>query len=241
MLLFSRLFGIDRDLRIDQLHHSSWTRKDGAPAEVLALAQTADGFLWIGTRDGLYRFDGVHFELYQSTDGKTLPDANVKCLLAMPDGGLWVGATNATFLLKDGRISTYPDSAESGHAAELALDEEGVVWRAGSTQGPSWFMGSRWEKAGADWGFSGGAYRLYLDHAGALWVDTFHGLVFLSKCARQFQRPANPASAMESNRGIPAMARYGNSTGLRQQRQNFAPPGLDEFFANSIDTHAFTE
>ena len=52
MLLFGPLFGIDRDLRIDQLHHTSWARKDGVPPEILALAETTDGFLWIGTRDG---------------------------------------------------------------------------------------------------------------------------------------------------------------------------------------------
>ncbi len=194
-LLVAPLFGIDRDLRIDQLHHTSWTRKDGVPAGILALAQTTDGFLWIGTREGLYRFDGVHFELYQSPDGKALPDANIQCLLALPDGGLWVGANTTTFFLKDGRIGTYPQNTESGYASDLARDDDGVIWRAGTTYGLSRFTGSSWEKVGAEWSFSGGAYHLYVDHAGTLWVDTFHGLFFLPKGARQFQRPANLASA----------------------------------------------
>jgi ligand-binding sensor domain-containing protein len=125
MLFFAPLFGIDRDLRIDQMHHTSWTRKDGAPSEILALAQTSDGFLWVGTREGLYRFDGLRFELYKSPDGKALPDTNIQCLLAVPEGGLWVGANGATFLLKGGTINTFPDFAPSGHAADLARDGQG--------------------------------------------------------------------------------------------------------------------
>ena len=52
----------DRD--IHQLAHRSWGEKDGYPGKTEALAQTADGFLWIGSDNGLFRFDGVHFERY---------------------------------------------------------------------------------------------------------------------------------------------------------------------------------
>jgi len=163
LLLCTPLFGIDRDLRIAQLYHTSWTRKDGVPSQILALAQTADGFLWIGARDGLYRFDGIHFELYQPPDGTTLPHAEVFCLLAVPDGGLWIGFTRgATSFLKEGRISTYPEPAgPHGPAAILALDDQGVIWRAGAASGLSRFTGARWEKVGAEWGFAGPAYNLY--------------------------------------------------------------------------------
>ena len=193
LLLCTPLFGIDRDLRIAQLYHTSWTRKDGVPSQILALAQTADGFLWIGARDGLYRFDGIHFELYQPPDGTTLPHAEVFCLLAVPDGGLWIGFTRgATSFLKEGRISTYPEPAgPHGPAANLAHDDQGVIWRAAAASGLSRFTGARWEKVGAEWGFAGPAYNLYVDRSGTLWVDTFHGLVFLPKGARQFQRPAS--------------------------------------------------
>jgi len=122
--LCAPLFGIDRDLRIEQLHHTSWTRKDGVPSQIRTLAPTTDGFLWIGTTDGLYRFDGIHFELYQSPDGKTTPNyGEVTRLLAVPDGGLWIGYSRGpTSFLKDGRISTYPDpeAANGITAGDLA-------------------------------------------------------------------------------------------------------------------------
>jgi hypothetical protein len=49
-------------LSLLQIHHTAWTSKDGAPADIWALAQSADGFLLLGTGSGLYRFDGVTFE-----------------------------------------------------------------------------------------------------------------------------------------------------------------------------------
>jgi hypothetical protein len=66
-------------------------RKDGAPSPLNALAQTPDGYLWLGTHDGLYRFDGVVFESYQSQSGGPFPARNVGSLLALPNGDLWIG------------------------------------------------------------------------------------------------------------------------------------------------------
>jgi ligand-binding sensor domain-containing protein len=67
LLLGTPLSGIDRDLRIDQMHHTSWTHKDGVPTQIQALAQTTDGFLWIGDLTGLYRFDGLYLRALSTT------------------------------------------------------------------------------------------------------------------------------------------------------------------------------
>jgi hypothetical protein len=56
------------DRTIGQFVHAAWSAKDGLPS-VNALAQTSDGFLWLGTMPGLYRFDGVSFEHYQPGSG----------------------------------------------------------------------------------------------------------------------------------------------------------------------------
>ncbi len=52
--------------------HQLWTFKEGAPESVEALAQTADGYLWLGTPSGLYRFDGLRFELFRPAFGDPL-------------------------------------------------------------------------------------------------------------------------------------------------------------------------
>ena len=63
---------LDRDRTLAQLHYTFWSEKDGAPSEISALAQTEDGFLWIGSERGLFRFDGVKFEEFK-------PQAGVDC------------------------------------------------------------------------------------------------------------------------------------------------------------------
>ena len=60
-----------------QVGHDVWTLKEGAPENVNSLAQTADGFLWIGTPTGLFRFDGTRFEPFHSPFGDQLLSTNI--------------------------------------------------------------------------------------------------------------------------------------------------------------------
>ena len=53
-------------------HHESWTSKDGAPPDIWSIDQTADGFLWLATGAGLYRFDGIVFEAFEPLPGEQL-------------------------------------------------------------------------------------------------------------------------------------------------------------------------
>ena len=76
---------------LDQLYHTGWTYKEGAPGEVYALAQTTDGYLWLGTATGLFRFDGIRFQPFKPESGQAFPQRRVASLFAVPDGGLWVG------------------------------------------------------------------------------------------------------------------------------------------------------
>ena len=93
---------------IFQFQHTGWTAKDGAPAPTYAFAQTTDGFLWMATIDGLYRFDGIRFESYQLPPEVTSKLADVRTLMAEPDGGLWIGLNSGgAAFLKDGHTITY--------------------------------------------------------------------------------------------------------------------------------------
>src|SRR5580704_16140059 len=93
-LLFSlltapSLFAVNPNLSLDQYLHTSWTQEEGsALPPVEALAQTADGYLWLGTSKGLIRFDGMRFTEWSPASGPALPDLRTGCLRRASAGGL---------------------------------------------------------------------------------------------------------------------------------------------------------
>ncbi|MBJ7313615.1 two-component regulator propeller domain-containing protein [Rugamonas sp. CCM 8940] len=59
LLLTRPARALDPNVRLEDFRHDTWRMKDGAPSGITSMAQTADGWLWIGTQAGLYRFDGL--------------------------------------------------------------------------------------------------------------------------------------------------------------------------------------
>ncbi len=186
-------FALDRDRRIDQLYHTSWTLKDGAPAEIFAIAQTTDGYLWLGTTTGLVRFDGVRFEDYTPQKGQDLPEKNVSSLLATPDGALWIGfGAGGVSLLKQGIVTSYgaQDGLPSGSVRAIVRDRQGRMWAA-ALGGLARLESSHWREVGPDWNFSGGATTAFLDRKGTLWVGTPDEVASLPEGAKRFQKSAD--------------------------------------------------
>jgi PAS domain S-box-containing protein len=174
---------------IGQFAHTAWGPKDGAPSPVTALAQTSDGYLWLGGPDGLYRFDGVVFERYQPQSGGPFPVRTVTSLLALPHGDLWIGFMPGVIsLLRHGNATNYTvrEGVSDGLISSFAQDREGTIWAA-TDSGLLRLEGSRWKDVGKDWDFPGkSAGAIFLDRQGALWVSSEDTLVFLPPGARRF-------------------------------------------------------
>jgi ligand-binding sensor domain-containing protein len=152
-----------------QVGHDSWTFKDGAPAEVACLAQTNDGFLWLGGPEGLFRFDGTRFEPFSSPFGDRLLSTNLYSLFAPPSGGLWIGYTLGGFSFLDkGRVTNY--ASETGGVRNFAQDRDGIVW-AGTTKGLWRFDHSGWQPIGVEWNAPAGPIaQVGFDSEGILWA-----------------------------------------------------------------------
>jgi signal transduction histidine kinase/ligand-binding sensor domain-containing protein len=190
LLLCIPLYGIDRDRTLDQLYHTGWTYAEGAPAEVHALAQTTDGYLWLGTATGLIRFDGIRFEAYKPQSGQPFPQRNVVSLLAVPDGGLWVGYWyGGVSFIKNGTVTDYgkADGLPPDAVLAFARDRQGAIWIAAGKDGLARLEGSRWRKIGSDCGFEGRANTVFVDHAGTVWVGTPSSVAYLVQGGHQFQ------------------------------------------------------
>jgi signal transduction histidine kinase/ligand-binding sensor domain-containing protein len=178
------------DRTIGQFVHTAWTAKDGVPANISAIAQTTDGFLWLGTPQGLYRFDGVTFELYHPELGPAFPYRAVSSLRALSNGDLWIGFLKGDVsLLRNGKRTNYSrsDGLPSGVVNTFVQDHEGVVWVA-TDFGLARFEGGRWQRVGDDWGYSSDRVQtMYVDRNGTLWVVSRDTVVFLPQGTRRFQ------------------------------------------------------
>jgi signal transduction histidine kinase/ligand-binding sensor domain-containing protein len=112
---------------ISQLGHTAWRLQDGLFSGVpSAIAQTVDGYLWIGTSNGLTRFDGVRFVPWTPPAGATFPNLNVIALLGSSDGSLWIGTSGGFARLKNGIATTYPD--KGGRVSQMVEDKSGSIW-----------------------------------------------------------------------------------------------------------------
>ncbi|UWZ85738.1 sensor histidine kinase [Occallatibacter riparius] len=112
------------------LNRQSWAMENGLPQNtVQALAQTANGYLWLGTEVGLVRFDGVGFVLFDEHSKPALPGSDVQCLLAAKDGALWVGTSSGLARLKDGAVTvlTTADGLPANQINRLAQGREDSV------------------------------------------------------------------------------------------------------------------
>src|SRR5262245_32857071 len=140
---------------LEALDHALWTIRDGVPSGIHALAQSADGVLWIGTSTGLYQFDGVRFEAFAPPASQSLPSLGVAQLLALPDSTLWIGYTvGGVSMLSHGRLVSYGqrDGLPEGGITALARDSAGDIWAA-TTSGLARLDGGRWQPVGPESGY----------------------------------------------------------------------------------------
>ena len=94
---------LDPSLDLSQYAHTSWKVREGfTSGTIFAMAQTPDGYLWLGTESGLVRFDGVRAVPWQSPNGEQLPSNFVQDLLVARDGTLWIGTDKGLASWKDG-------------------------------------------------------------------------------------------------------------------------------------------
>src|SRR4051812_8535086 len=182
------LAAFDGDRSIAAFFHTGWAVADGAPSGVHGFAQTADGYLWLASTNGLFRFDGVHFARYEPASGGSLQFRDVSALLPTPDGGLWIGRAGGASFLKNDRAVTYgrSDGLPTATVFRFAMDRQAVVWAA-TSRGLFRFDHVRWELIGAEWKFSAqSATDVFLDSRGQLWVTAPDALFSLAADARAF-------------------------------------------------------
>ena len=170
---------LDPALDISQYAHTSWGTREGfVVGRINAIAQTPDGYLWLGTEFGLYRFDGVRTVQWPSPGDQRLQNTYIRSLLATRDGTLWIGTHEGLVSWKNGKITQYPDLAGQEVAA-LLEDREGSVWAGtgyNTVVGKLCAIRGKSVQCLSDGRFGNAVYSLYEDRGGTLWVGAVNGL-----------------------------------------------------------------
>ena len=123
----SALYGLSPSTSISQYGHTVWRLgQNGLNSIPLAIAQTADGYIWIGTSYGLYRFDGVRFTHWTPPNGEQLHSSFIFRLLGAHDGSLYIGTDRGLSRLTDGHIYNYPEAIL--WPGPFVEDGQGNVW-----------------------------------------------------------------------------------------------------------------
>ncbi|HEY1217803.1 MAG: two-component regulator propeller domain-containing protein [Bryobacteraceae bacterium] len=123
-------WALDPYRSLTQYSRTVWTQADGLPQDTIkAIAQTADGYLWLGTDEGLARFDGYEFTTFDKRDGD-LPSNFISALAATSDGGLWIGTANGLTEYRDKRFRTFTtkDGLPDDAITALYVDHRDALW-----------------------------------------------------------------------------------------------------------------
>jgi len=121
-------FGLDPRLNISQYAHTAWTFRDGFPTgNIFSMAQTPDGYFWLGGEFGIFRFDGVRVVPWQPPAGQELPERFAFHLVAARDGTLWIGTFSGLASWDGVKLTRHPELANR-FVQSLFADHEGTVW-----------------------------------------------------------------------------------------------------------------
>ena len=177
----SSVFALNPSFDISQYAHTAWkSGEDGFPdGMIYAIAQTPDGYLWLGTESGPMRFDGIRTVPLQMPPNEHLASKIVSRLLVAHDRTLWIGTTKGLASWKDGKLVQYPQLA-GAEIWGLIEDRHGTVWAGGLTYSPPGklcaFHDAGIQCYGDDGSFETGVLGLYEDGRGNLWAGTRSGV-----------------------------------------------------------------
>ncbi|HYO68961.1 MAG TPA: two-component regulator propeller domain-containing protein, partial [Archangium sp.] len=163
-----------------QFPHRAWQTADGLPQNsILSLAQTPDGYLWGCTWEGLVRFDGVRFTVFDQANTPAFPGRNVQALAVGQDGTLWIGTDKGLVRMRDGTfLPIVPPEGTLLHNPEVMhVSRDGSLWITTTDHGLTRLTEGRFQT----WSTANGLASPKLlsfaeDDAGGIWVGGNGGL-----------------------------------------------------------------
>ncbi len=160
--------------------HDHWTVEDGLPVNSInKIIQTSDGYIWLGTFDGLVRFDGVQFKVYKSAEYEGLPSNRIVDIIEASDGSIWVKTEQEDLVrFKDGSFQqiTEKEGLNGSNAYTFGNGPDNKLW-IGADKGISVYQNGSLVPYKPDI-ITNRVTNIYVDRAETVWYkeDTELGL-----------------------------------------------------------------
>lgn len=175
-------FALDAKKPLAEFMHQTWSVDNGLPQSTIrGIGQTNDGYLWFATHEGVARYDGVAFTVFNEANAPALRGSGVTALLAQKDGGLLLG-------LRDGGIVRYHQGnfqpvepkggLPAGSISVLAEDASGALWVGTSVNGFARIVNGASTLFTVAEGLPGNWVMAFTPgENGDIWIGTTRGLV----------------------------------------------------------------
>ncbi|MGH7595183.1 MAG: two-component regulator propeller domain-containing protein [bacterium] len=172
-------FILDPSKAITQYSHDVWQYDQGLPQSAIqALTQTPDGYIWIGFEEGLARFDGVQFTLFQKANTPAITYNNIFALTVARDSSLWFGTNGGGLIrLKAGKFAAFTTNEGLSNDIVRAIheDQQGNLW-IGTNGGLNCFKNGTFTVYATKEGLRNNVVQaIYQDRQSNLWVGTSGG------------------------------------------------------------------
>jgi ligand-binding sensor domain-containing protein len=184
LLLVSSLtppaLALDPKKAITQYVHDVWQTEQGLPQNSIhAICQTRDGYLWLGTQEGLVRFDGVRFTVFDNRNTPELKRNDVNALWEDREGSLWIGTRGGGLnRFRDGKLTAFTtkEGPSTDEVQSIYEDREGNLWIGTRGGGLNRLRDGKLTKFTTKDGLSNDmVYSIHEDREGSLWIATFGG------------------------------------------------------------------
>lgn len=162
-----------------QYGHESWQTEQGLPQNtVQTLVQTRDGYLWLGTKEGLARFDGLRFTIFDKQNTPPIPHNQIRSLYEDREGRLWMATPGGLLQYARGifTVFTTKEGLASNNVWSVCQDRAGNVWIA-TVNGLNQWRDGKFTTYTTQQGLSNDSLgSLVEDNDGGLWMGTQGGL-----------------------------------------------------------------
>src|SRR5581483_5069402 len=168
---------------ISRYVHTVWRTDDGLPQNyVVGIVQTRDGYIRLATQEGIARFDGSKFTVFDKRNTAQIKDNNIQTLYEDHAGNLWFGAEGGGLMrYQHGEFVAFSraDGLPSDIVDSITEDHAGNLW-VGTLEGLSRFKDGIFTNYHSGDGLANNSVlAVYEDHAGTLWIGTESGLTQL--------------------------------------------------------------